>query len=520
MSSINVNTIKSRLGGPPTLPSGVVVSAAATFSNDVSIGGTLTYEDVTNVDAVGLITARSGIKFGAAGVGGTITAVGNAEFAGIGTFGSIASPTLTGDVSIADKIIHTGDTNTALRFPSADTITAETAGSERLRITSAGSVGINTTTPDRRFTLYQDATCRMNLKSLADSTAGIEFGDPADHNAGYIVYDNTNNSFQVGVNGTGEKVRIDSTGNVGVNESNPAAYGKFVAKGTGNIVSLNASSGAGSLSFFENGTGRFYIKTLNGSDGLAFVDADGSSERLRIASSGNIGIGTNDPTATSSAYNKGTLHIHQSTAGASYGSQIKMTTTQSGAAAGDGAYFAYYGNNELYIYNKENADISFGTNAIERLRITSAGVVDVTGITSTSGLTLAKGLIQEKGKFESGGSPSGTFNHDVNDDGMIYRTSANMTGTFIFNLRGDGSTTFNSLMHIGQSAVFTAYTGSNNTSYYMTDFQIDGSSITEKWNGGSAPTAGTGSGTDVYTFNILKTADATFTVFATFSNFA
>ena len=65
MSSINVNTIKSRLGGPPTLPSGVVVSAAATFSSDVSIGGTLTYEDVTNVDVVGLITARSGIKFGA-----------------------------------------------------------------------------------------------------------------------------------------------------------------------------------------------------------------------------------------------------------------------------------------------------------------------------------------------------------------------------------------------------------------------------------------------------------------------
>ena len=49
MSSINVNTIKSRLGGPPTLPSGVVVSAAATFSSDVSIGGTLTYEDVTNI---------------------------------------------------------------------------------------------------------------------------------------------------------------------------------------------------------------------------------------------------------------------------------------------------------------------------------------------------------------------------------------------------------------------------------------------------------------------------------------
>ena len=80
--------------------------------------------------------------------------------------------------------------------------------------------------------------------------------------------------------------------------------------------------------------------------------------------------------------------------------------------------------------------------------------------------------------------------------------------------------TFNSLMHIGQTSVFTLYSAQNNASYYMTDFQIDGSSITEKWNGGSAPSAGTASGTDVYTFNIMKTADATFTVFATFSNFA
>ena len=91
MSSINVNTIKSRLGGPPTLPSGVVVSAAATFNNDVSIGGTLTYEDVTNVDVVGLITARSGIKFGIAGVGGTIDGVGNAILSGITTVGTALS---------------------------------------------------------------------------------------------------------------------------------------------------------------------------------------------------------------------------------------------------------------------------------------------------------------------------------------------------------------------------------------------------------------------------------------------
>ena len=54
---------------------------------NITASGTLTYEDVTNVDSIGIVTARSGIEFGAAGVGGTITAVGNAEFAGITTVG-------------------------------------------------------------------------------------------------------------------------------------------------------------------------------------------------------------------------------------------------------------------------------------------------------------------------------------------------------------------------------------------------------------------------------------------------
>ena len=72
MSQINVDTIKSRTGGAPTLSQGVVVSAAATFSGNVSIAGTLTYEDVTNIDSIGIVTARTGIVVSAGG----ITAVG------------------------------------------------------------------------------------------------------------------------------------------------------------------------------------------------------------------------------------------------------------------------------------------------------------------------------------------------------------------------------------------------------------------------------------------------------------
>ena len=65
------------LTGSPNITINNLVGVAATFTGEV------TYEDVTNIDSVGIVTARGGLEIGAAGVGGTITAVGNAEFVGI-----------------------------------------------------------------------------------------------------------------------------------------------------------------------------------------------------------------------------------------------------------------------------------------------------------------------------------------------------------------------------------------------------------------------------------------------------
>ena len=83
--SAGIATDARGLTGTPNITVGNVIGVAATFTGNVSIGGTLNYEDVSNIDVVGLITARSGIEFGLAGVGGTITESGDAEFAGIVT---------------------------------------------------------------------------------------------------------------------------------------------------------------------------------------------------------------------------------------------------------------------------------------------------------------------------------------------------------------------------------------------------------------------------------------------------
>ena len=84
--------------------------------------------------------------------------------------------TVTRNVSIADSIFHTGDTDTALRFPSADTITATTAGSERLRVTSTGLVGINTT-PGTLLEIQgasgKEATVTFNREGAQGSNDGV-----------------------------------------------------------------------------------------------------------------------------------------------------------------------------------------------------------------------------------------------------------------------------------------------------------------------------------------------------------
>ena len=76
MSQLYVDNIKGRLGGAVGAPSGIVVTGVGTFSGNVSVGGTLTYEDVTNIDSVGMVTARKGIQVLADGVNavGIVTA--------------------------------------------------------------------------------------------------------------------------------------------------------------------------------------------------------------------------------------------------------------------------------------------------------------------------------------------------------------------------------------------------------------------------------------------------------------
>ena len=337
--------------------SGISTLAALNVTGNVSIAGTLTYEDVTNVDSIGIITARSTI---------------NAQ----------------GDISIVDKIIHTGDTNTSIRFPAADTFAIETGGSERFRVDSSGN------------TLIYGVLRKDNVSS----SLAISGGNAADSSANIVLHGSSGSPANVTQFRTGsiERLRIASDGNVGINQSTPTAKlqvtggGAYTVADSGRSVEgidIQSSSGdvngafGGAISFGVGNAGRAAIAAVqNNADddnvGLAFfthpsnTGAADAEEKVRITSDGNIGIGTIAP--------ENDIHIKTGSA------TMKLTSTDSATSARlileseadsyGGLHFGDpsdedAGRIRYYHGGSDPNHMQFSTAGTERMRISSTGAV-------------------------------------------------------------------------------------------------------------------------------------------------
>ena len=163
-----------------------------------------------------------------------------------------------------------------------------------------------------------------------------------------------------------------------------------------------------------------------------------------------------------------------------------------------------------------------GSTAVGQLEfgdVADASKMPLTGGTFTGSVTFETGLLQESFHSDTN-AITGTHNHDILVNGMTWYGSANAGGAFTFNIRGNSTTTFDSLSTVGKVTTITLLSANNNTSNYMSAFQIDGVGQTIKWANATTPSAATGSGTDVYTITILKTGAATYATFGNLTNFA
>jgi hypothetical protein len=103
---------------------------------------------------------------------------------------------------------------------------------------------------------------------------------------------------------------------------------------------------------------------------------------------------------------------------------------------------------------------------------------------------------------------TGTVAFNTQTQGVLYYTS-NATANFTLNF-----TNVNANLAIGDSISCVFLNTNGATAYYPNAFQVDSSAVTPKWSGGTAPAAGNASSIDSYSFIIIKTANATFTVLA------
>jgi hypothetical protein len=120
--------------------------------------------------------------------------------------------------------------------------------------------------------------------------------------------------------------------------------------------------------------------------------------------------------------------------------------------------------------------------------------------------------------FVTVGAATGTINYDVFSQ-SVYWSNSNATGNWTLNIRGNSTTSLNSVLAVNQSISIAFIAQQGATAYYQTGFQIDGSAVTPKWQTGVAPASGNANSNDMYVITILKTGSAAYTVFETQTKF-
>jgi hypothetical protein len=158
---------------------------------------------------------------------------------------------------------------------------------------------------------------------------------------------------------------------------------------------------------------------------------------------------------------------------------------------------------------------------------------NITSSTANSDILLSPTGVASRVTFNGGGkiqqvaekvtteatAATGTVNYDVITQ-AVWNFTTDASANWTLNVRGDASNSLDSIMDTGESITVVHIVSQGATAYYNSAFQIDGSSVTPEWQGGAAPTGGNINSLDTYSYTIIKTASATFTVLASQTQFA
>ena len=295
----------------------------------------------------------------------------------------------------------------------------------------------------------------------------------------------------------------------GINATGVVTATTFKGALEGNVT------GTASLASGLTGTPNITVGTVTGTDatfsGNALVSGNlsvqgttttidtavTSVDSLQVDTKVAIGTDTYDTSDTVLQVNKTTSHAEVNIrSGNAHGALINFSDTD---ANGRGRIK----------YNHADDSLSIRTSGTDRF------------IIDGNGTSKFKGPLTEKCNRDTGAGLTGDYNHDLINYGNVHWATSNSSGTWTYNLRGSATVALNDMMADGETLSFQLISAQNSTSNYMTAFKIDGSSShLVWWQGGSAPSAGGGSGYDVYTFTVFKIGNASFRTFAALSNHA
>jgi hypothetical protein len=269
----------------------------------------------------------------------------------------------TNDVVYADKFFTVSNANLHIGANNGyDTVFFNGPADERMRITSTGNVGIGTNSPNRKIHIVSSEYVIGDFVRSTGTNAYLSFQDQTTSGSGFVGVGAAGNDLLLR-SGNLERVRVISNGNVGIGTTNPARRLEVYDSSSSIISQFRSGSGTSSFICFAN-DGSTADQVRIGSISTNLVLSTNYTERMRVDSSGNVGIGTTSPNAKLHVYNTGNGEIEVERASGA------LINIQAQSAKG-------------VIGTDSNHTLSLKTNSSERLTILNTGNVGI-GTTSPS----------------------------------------------------------------------------------------------------------------------------------------